>query len=504
MFATLLNTSISGGIVFLIWCLSYPISKKVFNASWHYAVLKITMAFLLLPIGVIANSLLKLFNHVITIQPVTKIAGDSTITINNELVYLIEMATVEHNPIAFPFKLSLPHIDIIASFGSYLLAVWFVVMVILFAVKSCKVYKFKKQILHNNAIYSCADTETYKILEQCIKQVGLRQKITLKVCSRVKTPLVMGIFKPIIIFPDMEMSTGEKELALTHELTHIKNYDLCFKFLAFCIPVIHWFNPLVYLLCRKVYAISEIHCDECIVTTMTTAERKAYGNLILKTVTEISAFYATVCSPLSTKTRNIERRLLNMMNFKKSKKGIFVLSLVVALVLTSFGAIYAVTADSQIIENSIQLSQDGVYVADRTNTHTDDCTHGRVSTSAETTLTQTSLSANERANIIADIESGKIQRLTKDNAPERNYQGIVLSGVCDNAAAKSSAFEIGNETTNAACAHVYCFAHYVGFHSRNASGGCTTNYYDSAICHNCGSGWTLAFSHSVSYRVCPH
>jgi hypothetical protein len=217
-------------------------------------------------------------------------------------------------------------------------------MTVLFAVKGYKAFKFRRHILNNNG-NSTVDVETGDVFNQCLNLVGLRKKITLKVCGYVKTPLVIGIFKPVVIFPDAEMTADEKRLAFTHELTHIKNRDLLFKFFAFCIPIIHWYNPLAYLLCRKVYEISELHCDEQMVKTMTQAERKSYGNLILKSISEISAFQASVCSTLSTKTRNIERRLLNMMKFKKSRKSIFVLSLVVALVFTSLGAVYALAVE---------------------------------------------------------------------------------------------------------------------------------------------------------------
>jgi beta-lactamase regulating signal transducer with metallopeptidase domain len=478
------------------------------------------MAFMLIPIGKILTALLGLCHNIITaVQPLTEYVGESALNVGDEAVFLTEIA-VGNTPITFP-SLPLPKMDIFASISPYLLTVWFVGMVVILAVKGYKVWQFKKRILHSNGINSDIDTETLELFQQCVKQAGLRQKITLKICSRVKTPLVMGIFKPIIIYPDVEMTEAEKKLAFTHELTHIKNRDLWFKFFAFCIPIIHWFNPLAYLLCRKLYAISEIHCDECIVKTMTRAERKVYGNLILKAVSEISMFQTAVCSPLSTKKRNIERRLLNMMNFKKSRRGILVLSVVVALVFTSLGTIYAFAAnndggkllnDADVIKApSFKLDQPDSFPkipemnengATLVSTDTDVCFG---CTDHDHSREYISNVPADLEKIIADIESGKIKPTTEkdllamlDAGFKAERYELTVNGVTE-----AFAFNDGESAIKANCAHVYQPATF-SIHGKYSDGSCRTEYYDAIVCLKCKTIWILAFNYAVTYRVCPH
>jgi len=176
----------------------------------------------------------------------------------------------------------------------------------------------------------------------------------------IKTPLVMGLFKPIVIIPDtFFMTAEEKTFAITHELTHIKNRDLWVKFFANIVSVIHWFNPLAHLLCKKINDVSEAYCDECMAMSMTVTERRAYGNLILKTATAISISQTKVYSTLSAKSRKIERRLLNMANLKKPKKIAVIVSVIAAVAICGSGAVYAFAAgnDSAVTGKTIDTDK---------------------------------------------------------------------------------------------------------------------------------------------------
>jgi hypothetical protein len=187
----------------------------------------------------------------------------------------------------------------------------------------------------------------------------VRGRIILRTSEYIKTPFVFGLIKPLVILPETDMSADEKRLAFIHELTHIKNGDLWLKFSAFVLSVIHWFNPFAHLLRRKISVISEEYCDECVVKAMTKDERFLYGSLILKVISDIAVPQAKFCSTLSAPTRNIKRRLSNMMNLKKSRKSIIALSIVTTFVMCSFATLYAFAATVSTSENSIS---DAVYM----------------------------------------------------------------------------------------------------------------------------------------------
>jgi beta-lactamase regulating signal transducer with metallopeptidase domain len=232
----------------------------------------------------------------------------------------------------------------------YLQVIWLITAAVLFSGGIRKMRKFKKQILKNSS--GDADRETRELFHQCKKQLKIRGKTTLRTSEYIKTPLVFGLINPFVIFPETDMDPDEKKLAFIHELTHIKNGDLWIKFLASIISTVHWFNPLAHLLRRKITAISEEYCDERVARAMTKEEKFLYASLILKVVSDISATQAKFCSTLSAPTKNIKRRLSNMINTKKSRKSIIALSVLAALILCTFATIYAFAANPDTPENT--------------------------------------------------------------------------------------------------------------------------------------------------------
>lgn len=44
---------------------------------------------------------------------------------------------------------------------------------------------------------------------------------------------------------------------------------------------LHWFNLFVHILCKEIHIWSELSCEEEVVSEMSYAERKRYGETIL-------------------------------------------------------------------------------------------------------------------------------------------------------------------------------------------------------------------------------
>ena len=98
------------------------------------------------------------------------------------------------------------------------------------------------------------------------KQIRLLQN------KNVSSPFTIGIFKSWIVIPDTEIDSKRQNMMLTHELIHVKNHDIFFKFLSFLIILLHWFNPFVYLLFFELCNISERVCDETVTARMNEKE----------------------------------------------------------------------------------------------------------------------------------------------------------------------------------------------------------------------------------------
>ncbi len=95
------------------------------------------------------------------------------------------------------------------------------------------------------------------------------------------SPFILGILRPRIYLPS---SLGEEDRAvvLAHENTHLKRMDHVWKPLGFVLLSFHWFNPLLWVayvvLCRDI----ELACDERVVRDRTVPEKKAYSETLIR------------------------------------------------------------------------------------------------------------------------------------------------------------------------------------------------------------------------------
>jgi len=228
----------------------------------------------------------------------------------------------------------------------YLQIVWLAVMVSLLGIGLFKMRKSKREILNNSSDYIApADLELFL---QCKRDLKVCGRINLRSSQYIKTPLTFGFINPIVILPDTNMTDNEKKLSIIHELTHIKHGDLWLKFIAFVMSAVHWFNPFAHMLSRKLAVISEEYCDECVIKDMGADERISYAKLILKVISDITA--PQFSSTLSASTKNIKRRLINMLKIKKSRKSVITLSIIIALIICSLAIVYAVARNETIEE----------------------------------------------------------------------------------------------------------------------------------------------------------
>jgi len=77
-------------------------------------------------------------------------------------------------------------------------------------------------------------------------------------------PLVMGLLRPHIVVPsDFETAYNhaEQDLALTHELLHIKRKDLWSSCAGLLLSASQWFNPLFYIAHKYFRTDQEAACD---------------------------------------------------------------------------------------------------------------------------------------------------------------------------------------------------------------------------------------------------
>ncbi len=105
-----------------------------------------------------------------------------------------------------------------------------------------------------------AGPELQVMLQDCKNRVGIFKEVELFVLSELPTAFVKGAFRPCIYLPT-GCEASQYEVMLIHELLHVKQGDLFWGWLLRIAQVIHWFNPIVWLLGKAVKECDEVCVD---------------------------------------------------------------------------------------------------------------------------------------------------------------------------------------------------------------------------------------------------
>jgi beta-lactamase regulating signal transducer with metallopeptidase domain len=85
----------------------------------------------------------------------------------------------------------------------------------------------------------------------------------LRILPGLRSPVAAGIIRPVIFVPDAWhlWPLATRDAVLAHELAHLSRRDPLRKLLASLACAIHWFNPLVHWIARRLEAQCEFAAD---------------------------------------------------------------------------------------------------------------------------------------------------------------------------------------------------------------------------------------------------
>ncbi|MBQ5966347.1 MAG: M56 family metallopeptidase [Clostridiales bacterium] len=150
------------------------------------------------------------------------------------------------------------------------------------------------------------------------------------VCDEVKSPFILGVFRPKIYVPSSIKEDALKHV-LAHEESHIKRHDHWWKPLGFLILSVYWFHPLCWvsyvLLCRDI----EMACDEKVIRMMKKEEAASYSQTLLDLSTRKTAIAAC---PVAFGEVGVKQRVKNVLNYKKPGFWVIVGVIVVSVAVS--------------------------------------------------------------------------------------------------------------------------------------------------------------------------
>ncbi len=182
-----------------------------------------------------------------------------------------------------------------------------------------------------------ADERVKTILTNAADSMEIGRVPALYVSGEVRSPMLMGIFRPMIVLPDTGMDDNSAAAVLAHELTHLKRRDLIVKLMCVIALSLHWFNPLVWLAQRSCVRYMELSCDEEVLTGKNADVRAAYGNVMLDILRRCSDSrrYVPLTTHFQPGKRRVKERFQQIMDGEPKKSGTILIALTLVLCLAA-------------------------------------------------------------------------------------------------------------------------------------------------------------------------
>jgi len=152
--------------------------------------------------------------------------------------------------------------------------------------------------------------ETSKILavlEDEQREIGVVAEISVYQCQFITSPLLLGLRKPKILLPDMDLSRDELSMIIRHELIHFRRKDILVKLIILLATALHWYNPVIWFTSKAISMQCEISCDNETMLNADMEQRQQYSETLIGVIRQAKPqtvlatnFY---CSKQSLKSR---------------------------------------------------------------------------------------------------------------------------------------------------------------------------------------------------------
>ncbi|MEJ2145147.1 MAG: M56 family metallopeptidase [Acidobacteriota bacterium] len=165
------------------------------------------------------------------------------------------------------------------TWQSWLLILWAVGLIVFFSLLAASVHRLKKELSGTRR-----DPELTDIASRAARTAGLRAAPDVRISSSVPTPAVVGVLRPAVLVPKDHASVLRPEdvrNALLHEMCHIKRRDLLVQRAALLLHLLYWFNPLLWVVRRRIRHLTEMSCDARVVRLLR-GETDSYRATILR------------------------------------------------------------------------------------------------------------------------------------------------------------------------------------------------------------------------------
>jgi TonB family protein len=124
-----------------------------------------------------------------------------------------------------------------------------------------------------------------------------------------------GWRRPVVLVPDVAGAWPEDRIrtVLAHELAHVRRRDWLVNLLADTLRALLWWNPLAWLVCRRLRHDSELACDDAVLAAGVPASRYAADLLEIARAGQRHRLSWITATPMA-RPSTLHRRIVAMLN----------------------------------------------------------------------------------------------------------------------------------------------------------------------------------------------
>ena len=110
-----------------------------------------------------------------------------------------------------------------------------------------------------------ADVRWLRLQDAVARELNVTRPVTL-VAGDVPVICTWGVFRPRIVLPAHAVAWSEERarVVLCHELAHVRRGDWAVQFAGELLRAVFWFNPLTWIVCRRLRDEAEHACDDVV------------------------------------------------------------------------------------------------------------------------------------------------------------------------------------------------------------------------------------------------
>ncbi|MCH5187852.1 MAG: M56 family metallopeptidase [Oscillospiraceae bacterium] len=317
IFKTVLAMSIAGGMLGLVLMALRPVTSRLFGPNWQY---RLWLAALIVMIVPISFRLPEAPSRPADISPapttVTQTTAPTVPDTPGTPEHILPTATNDHMMIVIGMP-TLPTFPFMPYNAADIAArLWLIGAVLALVIRI---------LLYLSFINSFRKAEAAYIEYPKLKSITIKK-------TELDSPLVVGLFRPTLLLPE-NISEEYLGYVLRHEAVHLRRRDLLVKWFAMLVKCVHWFNPMVYMISRKLDEDCEISCDAEAALGLDSDGRDSYMRTILNLLEGSRRRAKPLTTAMTGGARLIRRRFSAIRRLKKINPALRLISIPLALIL---------------------------------------------------------------------------------------------------------------------------------------------------------------------------